>query len=618
MPPVIPAGFLDPVFKKGLPPGPLMLPGNGRGRQKMENGITYYEQCFHASSNGILITDQHGRIVDINKQAEEIHGLDGKGVMGKMVTDCLPITGKEVLNCLRSKQSKLGIHIHGQKVDHVLDISTIIKKSTIQGTVCTFQEMGQFEVSARKLESYKKLNRQLEAIFDSSSDGIWVLDKNGTVLSINHAAETVEGLKRDGVIGKQINQIVEKGFIDQAVTPKVLRTKKKVSIISYKEKTKKTLLVTGSPVFDEAGEIYLVIVNERDMTELTALKEKLERSNMVTEKIKDELSELALQGLRENEIISESKKMRNIVDVAAKLSRIDASNILILGESGTGKSLLAKFIHSTSRRKKKPIIEINCAAIPENLLEAELFGYEKGAFTGARQKGKAGLFELAHKGTLFLDEIGDMPLFLQAKLLKYLDDKTIMRLGGTQPIKVDCIVVAATNQNLDQKVKEKKFRKDLFYRLNSFIIHIPPLRERSEDIFPLMDHFLTQYNAKYGLARRSAPSAVAWLQSHSFPGNVRELKNLVQRAVVMSEGDVLEAATFQSLLGGMNTCSFTEQPTGDGAGLKTKMLAFEKSVLIDAMRKHTTTRAIATALKVDHSTIVRKLKRHGVSPAGAV
>ena len=577
-----------------------------------------YEQCFRASSNGIIITDKNGIIVDINEQAERTHSINGKMVIGEMITDYLPITGKEVMDCLRLKKSKLCIHIHGQKADHVLDISTIIENSTIQGAVCTFQEMSQFEFSAKKLESYKKLNKQLEAIFDSSSDGIWVLDKHGQVILINNAAEIVEGLKRKDVIGKKIDQLVEKGVIDQAVTPKVLRTKKKVSIISYKERTKKTLLVTGTPVFDEEGDIYLVIVNERDMTELTAMKEKLERSNMVTEKIIDELSELALQGLRENEIISESKKMRNVLDVAAKLSRLEASNILILGESGTGKSLLAKFIHSTSRRNKKPIIEINCAAIPENLLEAELFGYEKGAFTGAREKGKAGLFELAHEGTLFLDEIGDMPLSLQVKLLKYLDDKKIMRLGGTQSIKIDCIIIAATNQDLDKKVKDKKFRKDLLYRLNSFIIRIPPLRERSEDIFTLMNHFLTQYNAKYGLTRRSTPPAVAWMQSYSFPGNVRELKNLIQRAVVMSEVDALDAATFQSLLGEMDSCSLTEQPTGDGAGLKNKMLAFEKSVLKDAMQKHTTTRAIATVLKVDHSTIVRKLKRHGLSQSGAI
>lgn len=582
----------------------------------MKSKITH-EQCFHASSNGIIITDENGLIIDINQQAEKIHDINKTMIIGRMITDFFPITGKEVLFCLKTKKRKLGIHFHEQKGEHILDISMINKGSAVQGAVCTFHEMHQFEFAAKKLESYKKLNKQFEAIFDSSSDGIWVLDKNGEVISINKAAEAVEGFKREYVIGKKIDELVKNGIVDQAVTPQVLRSQKKVSIISYREKTKRTLLVTGTPVFDEDDNIYLVVVNERDMTELTVLKEKLESSNMVAEKIKDELSELALQGLKENEIIAESREMRNILDVAAKLSRIEASNILILGESGTGKSLLSKFIHSTSRRRKKPIIEINCAAIPENLLEAELFGYEKGAFTGAREQGKAGLFELAHEGTLFLDEIGDMPLSLQAKLLKYLDDKKIMRLGGTKTIAIDCIIIAATNQDLEKNVREKKFRKDLFYRLNSFTLNIPPLRERPEDIFLLMDHYLTQYNAKYGLKRRITPQFATQLQRHSLPGNVRELKNLIKRAVVMSADDTLDVSTIQNFQGTGDTCSRAKQRMGDEVGLKDQVLAFEKSLLKDAMRKYRTARAIAAALKVDHSTIVRKLKRYGLSLYGA-
>ncbi|MEJ2731939.1 MAG: sigma 54-interacting transcriptional regulator, partial [Deltaproteobacteria bacterium] len=192
---------------------------------------------------------------------------------------------------------------------------------------------------------------------------------------------------------------------------------------------------------------------------------------------------------------------------------MEASNILILGETGTGKGLLAKLIHQFSHRKKKPFIQINCAALPETLLEAELFGYEKGAFTGAREHGKIGLFELAHEGTLFLDEIGDLPLAVQAKLLKYLDDHEIMRLGVIKPKPVDCTIIAATNRNLEASSRQRKFRQDLFFRLNTFVIQTPPLRERPDDIFELVNHLLAKYNRHYVLRRRISPGAMEQIKS---------------------------------------------------------------------------------------------------------
>jgi len=237
------------------------------------------------------------------------------------------------------------------------------------------------------------------------------------------------------------------------VTLEVLETKRQVSVIQEIKRTKKILLATGTPAFDDEGNIFLVVVNERDMTQLNAIQKQLEQSRMVTEKYKNKLAEISLLELKDQEIVAEDKKMRQVMYLALKLAHLSASDILILGESGTGKGLLAKFIHKNSNRNKKPFIQINCATLPENLLEAELFGYEKGAFTGARQEGKAGLFELAHEGTLFLDEIGDLPHSLQAKLLKYLDDHEVMRLGGLKSKKIDCTIIAATNRDLEGLVQ---------------------------------------------------------------------------------------------------------------------------------------------------------------------
>ncbi|MGD8670776.1 MAG: sigma 54-interacting transcriptional regulator, partial [Desulfobacterales bacterium] len=312
-----------------------------------------------------------------------------------------------------------------------------------------------------------------------------------------------------------------------------------------------------------------------------------------------------------NEIIAESGKMRHILQMALKLSRIDASNILILGESGTGKGLLARLIHKNSNRNKNPFVEINCAALPENLLEAELFGYEKGAFTGASDKGKIGLFELAQGGTLFLDEIGDMPLTLQSKLLKYLDAQEIRRIGGTQSIKVECSTIAATNQDLKALVGQKQFRKDLYYRLRSFVIPIPPLRERPEDISGLVRFYLNKYNRKYKCAKKIHSSAIHLLEKHAFPGNVRELRNIIENAVVMSEADVVDKF-IQTGLRGHEAPPCVEIASDPEAGLNLadRLHEVERQLLLQAKQRCRSTREMAAVLGISQPSVVRKLKAH--------
>jgi transcriptional regulator with PAS, ATPase and Fis domain len=245
-------------------------------------------------------------------------------------------------------------------------------------------------------------------------------------------------------------------------------------------------------------------------------------------------------------------------------------------------------------------------------LEAELFGYEKGAFTGAKEEGKAGLFELARNGTLFLDEIGDLPFSVQAKLLKYLDDHTIMRLGATRTIAIDCIVIAATNHDLESLIKEKKFREDLFYRLNTFTMQIPPLRERPEDIFEMVRHYLEKYNKGYGLKRRISARIMKVLQSYSFPGNVRELKNILKMAVVLSDTDLIDETILRNLEDKTEWPAFTTLEKRNIAGLTQEIMAFEKQILQRTMARCRTTRELAGYLKVSQPTIVRKLKKHGL------
>jgi PAS domain S-box-containing protein len=578
----------------------------------MAQEITY-AHIFDSTSNGVIATDAKGRIALINRQAAAILDLNEKGVIGAHIRAVLPLTGRLFTNCLKSGESQLGRHIIGKKARLVVSVTPIMEDQRLLGAMANFQKMQDFEDSARQLESYRQLNVQLEAIFKSSSDGIWLCDGSGKILNINGASEKINAINARDVVGKNVREIVKEGLVDRSATLEVLETRRQVSLLQYLKKTNKYLLVTGTPVFDQDGRISLVVVNERDMTQLNRMKEELAQTRMETERFKDELVELSLLELKDQEVIAKSEEMRQVLRVAIKLAKMDASNILILGETGTGKGLLAKFIHQYSHRKKKPFIQINCAALPETLLEAELFGYEKGAFTGAREHGKIGLFELAHEGTLFLDEIGDLPLPVQAKLLKYLDDQEIMRLGGIKPRPVDCTIIAATNRNLEARSRRRKFRQDLFFRLNSFMMQIPPLRARPDDIFELVNHLLEKYNLQYALKRRISPGAIERIKSYPFPGNVRELKNMIKIAVMMSETDSLDDYILRNLKTSVLEQTDYGQKPGSRMSLTEETSAFEKRLLQNAMTNFKTTREMAGFLGINQSTVVRKMKKYDLA-----
>ncbi len=463
--------------------------------------------------------------------------------------------------------------------------------------------------------SFETLSRQFATIFHSSSDGIWVCDGKGVVININKASETLNGIRAEDVIGHNIKDLVARKIFDQSVTTRVLGSGRRQTVMQHIAKTGKYLLSTGTPSLAEDGRIVLIVVNERDMTELNTLRKEFEESQQAREKYREELTGISLLELERNDIIAESAAMRRILQMSLKLSQIGASNILILGESGTGKGLLARLIHKNSSRNNHPLVEINCAALPENLLEAELFGYEKGAFTGADEKGKIGLFELAQGGTLFLDEIGDMPLPLQAKLLKYLDNHEIRRVGGTRSIKVECATIAATNKDLLGLVGEKAFRKDLYYRLNSFILQIPPLRERREDIAGLTRFYLAEANRTYKCAKSISPRAIRSLQDYRFPGNVRELRNILENAVVMSNDEqinefILDTVSATSVRDCRNGHAFSTG--GEEEDLGGKLQAYEKELLLEARKHCRTTREVARQLGISQPSVVRKFKQYKI------
>jgi PAS domain S-box-containing protein/TyrR family helix-turn-helix protein len=585
----------------------------GLQEQTMELKPTL-DQAFNSASIGILSTDQSGNIVAVNQQASEIIGIDRQKIVGTNISEHLKMTARLVHRCLKTGKPQIGRHIRGKRMKLVANITPVRENGKILGAVCCFEKMYKFEQTARKLESYQRLNKQFETIFNSSSDGIWVVDGTGKVIAVNQAAEKFSNIKAADVMNKNVIKLVESGIIDQALSPDVLANKRQVNMLQYIEKTGKYILSTGTPAFDENGNVFLVVVNERDMTRLNELLEQLNQTRLVSNKYKDKLTELGMLELKKQEIIAESEEMRQVLRIALKIAQMEASNILIQGESGTGKGLLAKFIHRNSPRHNKPFIQINCATIPENLLEAELFGYEKGAFTGARQSGKAGLFELAHGGTFFLDEIGDIPYVVQAKLLKCLEDHEIMHLGGLKPTKINCTVIVADNKDLATLVKEKKFRADLYYRLNAFSIKIPPLRERPDDTFDLANYFLRKYNETYTSDKQLSYSAIEMLQAYPFHGNVRELKNLVKKAVVLSEERNLDEF-IQKSLGYETSEEFrtVANRTAAPSILTVKLKETESKILKTAFMQCKSTREIAKYLGISQPSVVRKLKKYGIS-----
>lgn len=564
--------------------------------------------------SGIFATDSRGILTYLNPRCEAKLNIAATECLGRNIVEMLPRFHALVMKCLQTGNSLVGLELQVDQGNLVIDVHLIHCGREIVGAVCNFLEPDIIELSVRRSESYQELNRQLTTIISASSDGIWVCDGHGVIVTINAASEALNGIQAKDVIGRNITQLLDDNSFDQSVTTRVLASGQQETIVQRVEKTQRLLLCTGTPARDEEGNIALIVVNERDMTDLDALRNKFKHNEKLTKRFKEEISELSLRELEYNTIIADSNKMKHILQKSQKLANIGASNILILGASGTGKGLLAKSIHKNSNRRNNPFIEINCAALPENLLEAELFGYEKGAFTGAAESGKIGLFELAQGGTLFLDEIGDMPINLQTKLLKYLDDKEFRRLGGTQPIHVECATISATNRNLLERVKDNLFREDLYYRLSSFTLEIPSLSERSDDIPGLVRFYLEKYNRKYERTKKISSSMIRSLQTYAFPGNIRELKNIIENAVVLSDDKHIDAF----LLGSIQKSNSPLMPATpltifpDSIDFNAAMDEVEKQLLELSKHHCRTTREMADFLKISQPTVVRKLKKHGL------
>jgi PAS domain S-box-containing protein len=459
------------------------------------------------------------------------------------------------------------------------------------------------------IPAVEELNRELTAIINSSSDGLFVCRADGTVIRVNPASERMHGIRAAEIVGRNIEELVDEGFVERSAALEAIRTGKQVSVLQVIEGRK--LMSTGTPVFDEQGQLVLSVTTVRDVTEMDRLQRQLEEQGIINSQIREQMLDLQQGQLESKQIIARSPSMMTVLGQAIRVGGAE-STVMILGESGTGKGVLVDLIHGNSRRSAGPLVKLNCGAIPETLIESELFGYEKGAFTGA-DGSKPGYFEMADGGTLFLDEVAELPAASQVKLLRFLEDGSITRLGGTVPRRVDVRVLAATHRNLQQMVEAGDFRLDLFYRLNVIPVVVPPLRERQDCILPLLRHYIDYFAEKSGVRRRLGRAAVDALMAYPFPGNVRELMNLCERLVVMSETEIIGLVDLPpSVLEQSEAQSLMPIHWRDGVGLQEMVAEVEREVLCAARQRYASQAEIAEALGVNQSTIARKMKRYGL------
>lgn len=466
---------------------------------------------------------------------------------------------------------------------------------------------------ANQIRLLKEMTRERDAIIDSSSDGLFVCDGHATVIRMNPASERIHQTKAESVIGKNMVDLIDEGFIDRSAALEAVETKTVVNLLQKKGNRK--LISTATPVFNDAGEIIRVVVSEQDITQFENLQRQLEQEQEIKHQLQHQLVEMQQDILHTHDIIARSGNMVKALQRALKASKVDSS-ILITGESGVGKGVIANLIHKSSSRAEKPLIRINCGAIPETLIESELFGYEKGAFTGAQANGKLGHLELADCGTLFLDEIAELPLTSQVKLLRFLENGRLTRLGGTQARFVDARIIAATHRDLKKMVEQGSFRHDLFYRLKVIPITIPPLRERRECLLPLLRHYVDTFARKIGSAKRLSQAAIDALMTYTYPGNVRELMNICEQVVVMSEMEIIDRQDLPK-----DVIARTKESGGDWGLWPPQMTldqvlgSVERAFLCDALKTHKKQSRIAKALGISQPTVARRMKKYRLSAA---
>lgn len=460
------------------------------------------------------------------------------------------------------------------------------------------------------LVQHQNINNNLIKILNLFHDGIYISDSSGITLLVNEPYERLSGISAANVVGKNVLELKKSGVFSSIVNPEVVKTAETVT--SVQEVNGRKVVLHGHPVLDENGKVALVVTFVRDITVFSRLKEEIASQKSLVDYYQKQVSILNPEDVFLNDgMVAASSASKKILKSLENIAPSDVT-LLILGETGVGKDVLAKRVHRQSLRAHARFLKIDCSAIPENLVESELFGYAPGAFTGARAKGKQGFFERADGGTLFLDEVGELSLSMQTKLLRAIHDQEVIRVGSTSVTKVDVRIIAATNQDLEESVAKGTFRSDLFYRLKVAVVKIPPLRERKDDILPLMMVFLYRFNKKYDKHVKLSSKVENTLINYDWPGNVRELENMIHSSVVKSlKGRI----SYKDLPNGLATgtqrpetlSSFGSYDIGKRP-LKEIIGNIERELINEALTVYKSVSKVAEVLQVDRSTVFRKTR----------
>ncbi|MDI6893645.1 MAG: sigma 54-interacting transcriptional regulator [Bacillota bacterium] len=566
-------------------------------------------EAMHA---GVVAVDREGRVTLVNAAATVLLGRTRSQLVGRAVAEPMPhaplsavlSTGEPVLG----RRLELG---NGRRV--IVNTTPIRLGEQVMGAIAVIEDLTDYEAVARELETTRRLQETLETVLETAYDGIAVVDEEGVLTMVNQAMADFLGVRREDVLGKHCSQVLEGTHL-----PEVLR--RGVGEYARVENIRgRRYVVSRFPIARDGrvvGAVEKIIF--RNLEELRRLARRLDVLEGQVAYYKGELERSGGARYSLDDIVGASEAMQRLKREVERIAQ-GSSTVLILGESGTGKELLAHAVHRSSPRRYGPFVKVNCAAVPEELLESEFFGYAEGAFTGARKGGKPGKFELASGGTLFLDEVGDMSPALQAKILNVLQDREIVRVGGTGAIPVDVRVVAASNRDLKALVRQGRFREDLYYRLNVVCLHVPPLRDRREDILPLARHFLARYASLAGirLPEISTQAAEAMLR-HDWPGNVRELENAIERALNLELGDTLEAWHLpDAVAGGPALPDPGRSGTAhrfSSAPIRDTLREAESLAISRALEQAGGNKALAARLLgMSRSRLYEKIKRYGIT-----
>lgn len=574
----------------------------------LQDNVTTAEQIFTSIATGLIVINENSTVILFNPVAERIFGIRSDKVLGKNISEVLPGTGLERVR--QTGRPELGAR---QNVGR----SVIVKNSTpitaedgaSIGAVCSFEDISRYAKISWQLKEIRELKEKYQLILESMQEGICVLDENGTITYANPAYLKMLGISQESLVGRNIREISPDG-----ARSRTLRTgKTQFGCVSTKSNGV-TVIANVSPIIVD-GEVWGAISVVNNITEIQDLMEKLNNTSARAEYLEGELQRTKHAQPAFRKIIGSSGKIMDAIAIASKAAK-GVYTVLIRGESGTGKELFAEAIHYASPRASGPFIRVNCAAIPASLLESELFGHERGAFTGA-VKTQLGKFELANKGTIFLDEIGDMEKDTQVKLLRFIQNKEFQRVGGEKTLHVDVKIIAATNQNLEEMVKAGTFREDLYYRLNVIPILLPPLRERREDISVLAEAFCKRISSELGKQVAGIrPDAMQALLDYSWPGNIRELENVMERTLTLLEGSWIGLSDLPNYLRGQEASGFadgTRQPALDG-GPVLRWEEYEKAIIEHALKRYGSFNAAGRALGLTHKTVAAKARKYGLLP----